>query len=254
MNRLEGKTAIVTGGGTGIGKAICVSYAKEGADVAVIYSTSTTGAEDTVQKVQAEGRKAIMVQCDQSKPEDIKRMVKTVYDEFHHIDIVVNNASARDAADLKDYSVELWDHCMNTNVRGMFLIMQEVAEIMMKQGGGHIINVSSISALRPSLRQRAAYASSKSAITAMTAAAAEALGPYGIYVNTLSPGSIDTNIGGLAKTITNEAIKQREAVIPVRRRGVPEDIVGPAIFLACDDSRYYDGNNLLVDGGWANAD
>ena len=254
MKRLEGKVAIITGAGTGIGRAIAVGYAREGADISIVYSSSRAGAEETLKMVEAEGKKGLLVQCDQSKPEDITRMIKETYDAFGHIDVVVNNASARDAAPLFEYTVELWDHCINTNLRAMFLVMKEVAPIMIKQGKGHIINVTSNMGIRPSLKPRAAYGSTKSGIIALTASAAEELGPYGIYVNALAPGTIATNIGGLAATITNDIVKKRIANIPVRRRGVAEDMVGPAIFLASDDCAYVDGVTLLADGGWTNAD
>lgn len=254
MKRLEGKVAIVTGAGTGIGRAISVGYAREGADIVIVYSSSRAGAEETLTLVEHEGRKGVLVQCDQSEPEDITRMVKEACDAFGHIDIVVNNASARDAAPLFDYTVELWNHCINTNLRAMFLIMKEVAPVMMKQGGGHIINVTSNMGLRPSLKPRAAYGSTKSGIIALTASAAEELGPYGIYVNALAPGTIATNIGGLASQITSDVVKKRIANIPLRRRGDAEDMVGPAIFLASEECSYVDGITLLADGGWTNAD
>ena len=254
MKRLEGKAAIVTGAGTGIGQAIAHGYAKEGADIIIVYSSSRGGAEETQKLVEQEGRKGVLVQCDQSKPEDITRMVKEAHEAFGHIDVVVNNATARDAAPLFDYTVELWDHCINTNLRAMFLIMKEVAPIMIKQGKGHIINVTSNMGMRPSLKPRAAYGSTKAGIIALTASAAEELGPYGIYVNALAPGTIATNIGGLAAQVTSDIVKRRIANIPLRRRGVPEDMVGPAIFLASEDCAYVDGITLLADGGWANAD
>ncbi len=254
MNRLKDKVAIITGAGTGVGRAIAVGYAKEGADIVVVYSSSRQGAEETQQMVEAEGRKAVLVQCDQSKPEDITRMIKEAYDAYGKIDIVVNNASARDAAPLFEYTVELWDHCINTNLRAMFLIAKEVAPIMIKQGSGHIINVTSNMGMRPSLSPRAAYGSTKSGIIALTASLAEELGPYGVYVNALAPGTIATNIGGLAAQITSDVVKKRIANIPLRRRGVAEDMVGPAVFLASDDCQYVDGFTLLADGGWTNAD
>lgn len=254
MNKLEGKVAIVTGAGTGIGRAIAVGYAKEGADIIAVYSSSRQGAEDTQAMIEAEGKKAVLVQCDQSKPEDITRMVKEAYDAYGRIDVVVNNASARDAAPLFEYTVELWDHCINTNLRAMFLIAKEVAPIMMKQGSGHIINVTSNMGIRPSLSPRAAYGSTKSGIIALTASLAEELGPYGVFVNALAPGTIATNIGGLAAQVTSDVVKKRIANIPLRRRGDAEDMVGPAIFLACEDSQYVDGITLLADGGWTNAD
>lgn len=254
MDRLKGKTVIVTGAGTGIGKAICQGYAREGADVAIIYSTSRAGAEDTRALVEAEGQRGILIACDLAKPEDIQNVIQTTMDAFGRIDIIVNNAAARDARPIFEYDVETWDHCFDTNLRADFLMTKYAAPIMRRQGGGHIINVGSIFADRPSQSPRLAYASSKSAMVALTAALAEELGEDHIYVNALIPGSITTAIGGLNVLITDDIVKKRCENIPLRRRGMPEDLVGPAIFLACEDCSYVDGAVLHVDGGYLNAD
>ena len=254
MDRLKGKTAIVTGAGTGIGKAICRGYAREGADVAIVYSTSREGAEDTLRLVEEEGRRGILIQCDLAKPEDIRNVVDTGYKAFGHIDVVVNNAAARDARPIFEYDVETWDHCFNTNLRADFLMAKYVAPIMKKQGGGHIINVGSLFADRPSQSPRLAYASSKAGMVALTACLAEELGEYNIYVNALVPGSIVTAIGGLNVLITDDIAKKRCDNTPLRRRGAPEDMVGPALFMATSDCSYVDGALLHVDGGYINAD
>jgi len=253
--RLDNRVAIVTGAGTGIGREICYSYAKEGADVAVVYSSSRAGAEETVAGVEAMGRRALLIQANIADPVQVKNMVDVTYEEFGRIDILVNNAAARNNAGLLDYSVEYWDECINTNLRGCFLAMQAVAPIMMKQKYGKIINVASVMGYRPAMEGRAAYASSKTAMMALTKSAAAELAQYGIFVNAFAPGTIAT-------PIAYQSVDPKMAVslerlnncVPQRRRGEAGDMAGPALFLATDESSYVNGVCFLVDGGWAAVD
>lgn len=256
--KMNGFTAIVTGGGTGIGRSICVAYAREGADVAVVYNSSKKGAEETAAMVEAEGRTAIVVQCDMGDVDAIFQMVNTVYEKFGRIDVLVNNGSARNPGRLSNYSAADWDIVMNTNVRGMFFSMQAVAPIMKQQNFGKIINVSSLMGLRPSNPMKIAYTSSKRAIISLTASAAKELGPDGIYVNCIVPGSITTanlvKTSGVSSAEAEALIELRKTAIPLGRRGGVADIDGGAVYLACHDSDYVSGTNLIIDGGWLSGD
>lgn len=253
--RLEGRVALVTGAGTGIGQAICVGYAKEGADIAIAYSTSRAGAEETLAQVEALGRKGIIIQANIADPEQVKKMVDAAYEAFGRIDILVNNAAVRGNSLLLDCTVDVWDDCVNTNLRGSFLAMQAVAPIMIKQKYGKIINVCSILGYRPTMPTRAAYASTKSGLMSLTQSAAAELGPYGIYVNGFAPGTVA--VGASLAAMSDEAKARLDSLnkyIPLRRRGDGEDMAGVALFLATDDSRYVNGACFLADGGWAEAE
>lgn len=248
--KLKDCVAIVTGAGTGIGKAISVGYANEGADVAVIYTHSIEGANDTVAQVRAAGRKGIALPCDMGNPENIKAMVKEVYNAFGRIDILVNNGAVFNSGLLLSQPLEEWDQTFNTNCRGSFLAMQEVAPYMERQGGGKIININSMMAYRVSMIERMAYATSKMASIGLVKAAARSLGKKGIYVNGISPGTFIRQ----GFTAPPEVIRLHDDCTALGRCALPPDIVGTAVFLASHDSDYVDGVDILVDGGWAMGD
>lgn len=248
---LEGRVAIVTGAGTGIGKALCIGMAKEGAKIAVVYRSSRAGADDTVAQIEAIGGAAIAVQCDVAKPENIFSMVDEVYQTYARVDILINNAAERGPALLLDDACteENWDYTMNVNVKSAFVATKAVAPIMIKQKYGKIINITSIQGYRPGMKARIAYQTSKTALEAFTLAASAELAPHNITVNAMAPGSINTSIGG--HTLTDEYIRQRDRWIPQRRGGEVEECVGSILFLASDMSSYMSGQSFLVDGGWA---
>jgi 3-oxoacyl-[acyl-carrier protein] reductase len=244
--KLKDKIAIVTGGGSGIGRGIALAYAREGADVAVI-DINEAGARETVAGIEAAGRKGLAIRTDVGDPAQIAVMVDAVVKAFGRIDILVNVAGVMNAYTLLDTTLAQWDQTLDVNLRGTFFCMQAVARVMVAQGQGTIINTSSILGVnaRP---KRAAYCASKAGINLITQCAAMELGPKGIRVNAIAPGSIETPLV-LQAPITPEALAKKVAAIPLQRRGDPADLTGPAVFLASDDARYVTGDILTVDGG-----
>jgi 3-oxoacyl-[acyl-carrier protein] reductase len=244
--KLKDKIAIVTGGGSGIGRGIALAYAREGADV-VVVDRNLAGAQETIAGVEAAGRKGLAIQTDVAVPAQIDAMVAATVQAFGRIDVLVNVAGLMNAYSLLDTTLAQWDETIDVNLRGTFLCMQAVARVMVKQGHGSIINTSSIlgSNARP---KRAAYCASKAGINLITQCAALELGPKGIRVNAIAPGSIETPLV-LSAPISPEALAKKIAAIPLQRRGEPADLAGPAVFLASDDAIYVTGDILTVDGG-----
>ncbi|NLW90666.1 MAG: glucose 1-dehydrogenase [Syntrophomonadaceae bacterium] len=252
--KLEGKVAIVTGAGSGIGRAIALGFAREGASIAVADINMTSAAE-TVSQIEAYDRgKGIAVKLDIAKIEDNQQMVDETVKAFGRVDILVNNAGLRNQGSLFNCTPEIWEHAVDGNLRGLFWAMKAVTPIMIKQGMGKIINISSLQGVRQCNPDRTAYCSTKTGLISLTRAAAVELGPYNICVNAISPGTIETNMGGLTTLFTPEVIAERCKYIPLRYRAKPEALIGPALFLASDDSDYVTGINMVVDGGWCASD
>ena len=243
--RLKDKIAIVTGGASGIGHAIAVAYAREGADV-VVADINLEGARRTATEVEAAGRRALPVQTDVAIPEQIDTLIATAVQTFGRIDVLVNVAGVMNAYSVLETTLAQWNHTLDVNLRGSFLCMQAAARVMVNQGHGVIINTSSVlgSNARP---KRAAYCASKAGIILITRTAAMELGPLGVRVNAIAPGSIETPLV-LSAPISPEALAKKIAAIPLQRRGVPQDLVGPAVFLASDESAYVSGEVLTIDG------
>ena len=254
--RFEGKVAVVTGGGTGIGRELCVAYAKEGAKVAVIYNSSRKGADETVTRITLAGGEAVAIQCDLSDVDSVRNMIREAYKAFGRIDILVNNGAARNQGYLLEQSLEDWNNLMDANLRGMFFAMQEAAPIMEKQGAGYIINVSSVMGYRPSLLTRIAYTSSKRGIMALTRSAADELGKKGIHVNCIVPGSFATGNPTDSKTAgVNEKVNERrKKAIALGRKANPDEMNGLTLFLSCPESEYIHGECIVCDGGWISGD
>ena len=245
--RLANKVAIVTGAGTGNGRGIALGFAREGADV-VAVDWIEESARVTAGEIQGLGRRALAVRADVSRSAEIKAMVEAAVAEFGRIDVLVNNAGIRNITPLLDITEEEWDQHLNIDLKGPFLATQEVAKQMIRQGdGGSIINITSV-ASEQAVEGRGHYCSAKGGLKMLTKVAALELARYGIRVNAIAPGAIETNM--MAPVRDNPRL--REAFgrrIPIGRWGQPEDLVGAAVFLACDDSAYVTGINLLVDGG-----
>ena len=252
--RLENKVAIITGASNGIGREIALGFAREGANVAVGYAGGKERAEAVAAQIREMGRQATVFQMDIAKPEDAQRVVDETMAAFGRIDILVNNAGSRDPAPVDECTPEVYHHAVDSNLRGLFAAVKAVTSIMIKEGGGKIINVSSLLGLRNCNAGRIGYCSTKRGIEAMTRAMAAELGPHHIYVNSIAPGTIETNMGGLGALFTDEVIKERSKFIPLRFRGEPEMLVGPALFLASSDSDYVTGTCVIVDGGWCAVD
>ncbi len=253
--KLKGRCAIVTGASNGIGRAIAFALAAEGANVAVGYYSNPGKAADVAEEIKTKYHvDAITFQADIANLDDIERMIEDTVTAFGRLDILVNNAGARDQAPLSEVTPGLWEHAVNSNLKGILWGIRKAAPYMEKQGKGSIINISSAQGIRPCNLSRTCYCSTKRGLLSLTAAAAAELGPKNIRVNAISPGTIETDMGGLKGQFTPELIAERCKHIPLRYRGKPEEVALPAVFLASDDSSYITGINLPVDGGWCEVD
>jgi NAD(P)-dependent dehydrogenase (short-subunit alcohol dehydrogenase family) len=248
MKRLSDRVAIVTGGGRGIGKAVALAYAREGADVAVV---ARSGAEinKAVSELESLGRRALAVQADVSKPEDVERMVSTVLKEFGQVDILFNAAGVRAVAPSEELPFEEWQQVVTVNLSGSFLCSQAVFEPMKEAGRGKIIMVGSMQA-HSGAPFRAAYASSKTGLVGLTRGLGVEWAKYGINVNILSPGYFETDIILHQIEIGQLDLEAIERRTPMERIGKMEDLTGPAIFLASSESDFMCGQALVIDGGW----
>jgi NAD(P)-dependent dehydrogenase (short-subunit alcohol dehydrogenase family) len=250
---LKGKVALVTGGGRGIGKFIATGLAEAGANL-ILTSRKMKNLEATAQALEAEfGIQALPVAGNMEKPEEIEAVVKAAIDRFGRIDILVNNAGYTWGAPTLSYPLERWDQIFNINVRGVWILTQKVANIMTKQGGGNIINVSSTAAFRgthEAAHPAVAYNSSKAAINLLTMNLAVKLAPYKIRVNAIAPGYFRTDMmAHLEKPEMKDILELNLAYIPLHRGGGMDDMKGVAVFLASEASAFMTGAILLVDGG-----
>lgn len=245
--RLKDKVAIVTGGSRGIGRAIALRFAREGARV-VIASQHEAPGRAAAAEIEAAGGCALFVQTDVSQPGDVERMVQATLDAFDTIDILVNNAGICPFKPFLEIPPEMWDQVLETNLKGYFLCAQAVGRVMVERGiRGRIINVSSISSIVGG-EQQAHYCSSKGGINLLTKSIAIALGPHGITCNAVLPGTVETDINrkDLSDPAKRAELSKRP---PLRRLGEPDDVAGPVLFFATDDSAYCTGALLVVDGG-----
>jgi L-rhamnose 1-dehydrogenase len=245
--RLKDKVAIVTGATRGIGRAIAVRFGQEGASVVVVGRDEAMGRE-TVRLVGAAGGQAIFVPTDVSDSAQVQDMVDTVVDRWGRIDILVNNAAICPFEDFLEMSESLWDQVLDVNLKGYFLCSQAVARVMIEQGiKGRIIAVSSISAEFGG-SQQAHYCASKAGINLLMKSMAISLGPRGITCNAVLPGTVETDINREALSdpeVRDYWLKRG----PIGGLGQPEDIAGPVLFFASDDSAWCTGSMLVVDGG-----
>lgn len=240
--RLEGKVALVTGSSRGIGRAIALAYAREGANVVINYLKSREKAKHVVSEIESLGRKAIAVKADVSKIDEVQEMVSECIKQFGRLDILVNNAADFSVMefDLENPDWQGWERMVNVNVKGMLLCSQTASRYMLKQKSGVIINIVADWA-----GGGLSYMLTKSAGIPLTRGLARALAPY-IRVNAIRPGSIDT--GWISALPEGEKSKLREK-IPLKRWGQPEDIAKVAVFLASEESAFINGAVIIVDGG-----
>lgn len=244
---LENKTAIVTGGSRGIGRAICIALAREGANIVTCYAHGADGANETVKLCEKLGVKASAVQADVSKNEDVSALIAGVKENYGSIDILVNNAGVtRDNLIMRMNETD-FDDVIDTNLKGAFLCMQNVARIMLKQKAGRIINISSVVGVRGNAGQ-VNYSASKAGLIGMTKSVAKELGSRGITVNAVAPGFIETDMTAkLPEAVVEENLK----AIPMKCLGKAEDVAELVAFLASDSARYITGQVICVDGGMA---
>jgi len=244
--RLENLVCVVTGGGRGIGGAISLALAKEGANVAIIAVKDLRSAEDTVQEVQQLGRQSLAIQADITDQHSVARMVEGVLEKFGRIDLLVNNAGATFRAPLEQIPVEEWDRVVAVNLKGAFLCSVAVAREMMKRGKGNIINIIGASAHR-FYGGGGAFGPSKSGVLSLTKQMAMEWAKYTIRVNGVSPGP--TMTPETEARIKDESARRRIEKIPLGRVGRPDEIAAAVLFLASEDSSYITGQALIVDGG-----
>jgi NAD(P)-dependent dehydrogenase (short-subunit alcohol dehydrogenase family) len=245
--RLEGKRAIVTGGGRGIGRAIAIGLAGEGADVAIFYRSRAAEADDTAAAIEKLGRRALAVRTDVSVREDVQAAVDSVLSTFAHVDVLVNNAGVVTHEDFLQVSEDNWNYVLGINLRGPFLTGQAVARHMATRRAGSIINVTSILDT-VAVHSHTPYLASKGGLLALTRGMAVDLGRFGIRVNALAPGVTETDMA--RPSLEDPEVRSRvNSQSPLRGVGTPEDYVGPALFLASDESAFMTGERVCVDGG-----
>jgi 2-dehydro-3-deoxy-D-gluconate 5-dehydrogenase len=243
---LKGKVAVVTGGNTGLGQGYVVALAKAGADIFV--PTYDTNWDETRKLVEAEGRKVTFFKADLSKRKEITATVEACMKEYGRVDILVNNAGTIKRAPLLDFKDEDWKTVLDINLNAVFYLSQDVAKIMVKQGGGKIINIASMLSFQGG-KFVPAYTASKHGVAGITKAFANELGDKNIQINAIAPGYIATD-----NTAPIRADEERSASIldriPAGRWGYPFDVMGTVVFLASKASDYVNGHILAVDGGW----
>jgi 3-oxoacyl-[acyl-carrier protein] reductase len=240
---LEGQTALVTGASRGIGKAIAISLAKEGAEVIINYSSSLENANKVVSEINSFGGKAYPLQADISNETSVNELIKTVLDNNNQIDILVNNAGITKDGLLMRMKTDDWQKVLDLNLSGVFYCTRAVSRQMLKQKKGRIINITSVVGLMGNPGQ-ANYSAAKAGVVGLTQSAAKEFASRGITVNAVAPGFISTD---MTKDLNSEAIL---SAIPLGRFGNPEDVAGAVRFLAADASAaYITGQTIQVDGG-----
>ena len=244
MSRLAGKTALITGGNTGIGRAVALAFADEGADVAVCYVTREPEALSLVDEIRAKGQRSLALRADITQEVDVLALFDSLKAQFGHLDILVNNAGIQRPQSLLDMSVSDWDRMMAVHLRGAFLCSREAAKIMLAQHSGRIINLCS--QLGYIGRENyTAYSTAKGGMIAFTRALAKEMAPHGILVNGVAPGLVDTGFDPLPEDVK----AAHAASLPMKRLGQPEDMTSAFVFLASDEGRYYCGQLLHPNGG-----
>lgn len=253
---LKDKIALVTGIGTGMGKAIALRYAREGAHVVGAEIDEASG-QQTAAEVSAHDRRGLFVKTDMGRLADIKAMVAKAVDTFGQIDILVNNAGVTRSLGFFDVTEEDWDWIHAVNAKGVFFCMQEVARDMAKRNEGRIVNIASIAGKGFRGTSNISYAGSKGAVIAMTRIGASQLARHNINVNAICPGATRTSLyDRVMEQLTEregiseaEAIARMDASIPLKRSNTPDDIANMAAFLASDEARNITGQSFNVDGG-----
>lgn len=241
--KIKGKVALVTGAGRNLGRVIALSLAEAGADVAVT-SRTLSEIKRTEQEIKEKGQKALAISLDVTDLNKVERAVQKIASEFGRIDILVNNAATRSFKSLLEISELEWRSVIDTNLTGAFFCCKAVGPIMIRQGGGRIINISSRIGLQ-GMANRVAYCASKGGLIQLTRALALEWAPYNILVNSVAPGLMNT-------PETSKAIQEGKAAeIPLKRAGEPEEIAPLIVYLASEACTYMTGEVILIDGGWA---
>jgi len=249
--KLENKVALITGGGTGIGRACCELFAAEGAAV-VLAGRRVEALREAAGAVRSQGGRAFEQQCDVTRAADVQTAVRRAVAEFGGLNVVVNNAGYWMAASAEETSEEEWDKVMDTNLKGAFLVSKAALPELRRAGGGAIINIGSILSL-VGMKRRVAYTASKGGLAMLTKAMALDHAAEGIRINCICPGLVETPLAqqALAQFADPQAeLARRVAGIPAGRAGKPEDVARLALFLASDDSSWMTGAVVPLDGGF----
>lgn len=245
MRKLEGKVAVVTGASRGIGRAIALKLAEEGAKVVVNYSGSQAKAEEVVAMIQENGGEAIAVQASVSQTEEVTALMDAAVKTYGSLDILVNNAGITRDNLIMRMKEEEWDDVLNTNLKGVFLCTKAVTRQMMKQRAGRIINISSIVGVAGNAGQ-ANYVAAKAGVIGLTKTTAKELASRNILVNAIAPGFIETE---MTEQLPEDIKQGMLTQIPLAKLGQPEDIAKAVAFLASEDANYMTGQTLHIDGG-----
>ena len=246
--KLEGKTAIVTGGGRGLGAQIAQGFAEAGANV-VVCSRKLEACEETAEGLKGLGVKALALKCDVTNEQDVENVIRKTVEEFGTVDILVNNSGATWGALAEEMPLEAWQKVMNVNVNGTFLMSRAAGQVMIKQKRGKIINISSVAGLGgidPELMNTIGYNTSKGAVITFTKDLAAKWGEHNINVNAIAPGFFPTK---MSEVLIERGKEQFLKQTPLNRFGSDEDLKGAALFLASKASDYITGDVVVVDGG-----
>ena len=247
MPKLQGKVAVVTGASKGIGASIALHLAAEGAAVVVNYSSSKEGADRVVAEIASRGGRAVAVQANVAKQDDIKRLFAETKKAFGHLDILINNAGVYEFTPLEEVTAEQFHKMFDVNVLGLLLTTQEAVKHF-GPGGGSIVNISSVVA-RSAPPASSVYSGTKAAVDAVTRSLSQELGPRNIRVNSINPGMVETEGVHAAGFAESDFRKQIESQTPLGRIGQPKDIAPAAVFLASSDSAWLSGEVLYIAGG-----
>lgn len=244
---MKGKTALVTGGSRGIGRAICLELARRGANIVLCYAGNEAAARETEAQCAALGVEVLTIQCSVADSAQVKQMMDAAVKQFGRIDILVNNAGITRDGLLLTMKDEDFDAVLDTNLRGTYLCMRHVARQMLRQKYGRVVSISSVVGIRGNGGQ-CNYAASKAGIIGLTKSMARELGNRNITVNAVAPGYIETE---MTAALSEDVKAQLRAQIPVNQLGTPEQVAKAVAFLASDDAAYITGQVLCVDGGMA---
>ncbi len=239
------RVALVTGGSRGIGRAAALRLAREGADVAISYATREREAREVVAAVEALGRRAVAVACDVSKPDDVNRLVETTRARLGPIAFLVHCGAISNLCEHDQLDYARWREMIDVNLTGTYLVVFAVKDEMIERRFGRIVTLSSVAALRPRKRQ-IHYATAKAGVIALTRCCAEAFAPFGVRINGVAPGLIETE---MAHVLSDAMIADVIAGTPLGRLGQPDEIASVIRFLLCDESSFMTGHTLAVSGG-----
>ncbi len=250
MGRLEGKKALITGGSRGIGRAIAIRFAEEGADTIINYRSNHADAMETCREIEKKGRKCLLAKYDVSNEKEARELAKFAIENFGKIDILVNNAGIMITGEIEKVSMDEMERMFRTNVYSM-VYMIESLHSNFKKNGGKIINIASVAGIGTALKNTTLYSITKGAVITLTKRYAFDLGPYKVNVNAIAPGFIETDMTKKGKSEDEwlKTVNEISSRTLKGRIGRPEDIANAALFLASDESDFITGQTIVVDGG-----